>query len=114
MHLSALLAAKKFRGRGNKGAALAAFHDLEVAGLGRLESQESRRGTATVCVLVTGMRVIIILVNIDLHPQVYTFLKEQVQEHNLDHMVTKLAQYGMSISQYQASLQQEEIVLTTS
>lgn len=48
LHLSALLAAKKFRGRGNKCAALNAFRELEVAGLGTLQSTESRRGTSAV------------------------------------------------------------------
>ena len=48
LHLSALLAAKKFRGRGNKGAALAAFRELEAAGLGKLTVQDSRRGTSAV------------------------------------------------------------------
>ena len=42
LHLSALLTAKKFRGRGNKTAALAAMRELEAAGLGKLESTESR------------------------------------------------------------------------
>ena len=49
LQLSALLAAKKFWGRGNKGAALAAFRELEAAGLGKLVIQESRRGTSAVC-----------------------------------------------------------------
>lgn len=48
LHLSALLAAKKFRGRGNKIAALAAFRTLEEAGLGQFVTQESHRGTAAV------------------------------------------------------------------
>ena len=51
LHLSALLAAKKFRGRGNKSAALAAMRELEAAGLGKLESAESRRGTSNVCLM---------------------------------------------------------------
>lgn len=50
LYLSALLAAKKFRGRGNKGAALDAFHKLEAAGLGKLENKESRRGTSAVSI----------------------------------------------------------------
>ena len=41
LNLSALLAAKKFRGRGNKEAALAAMRTLEDDGLGRLESQRA-------------------------------------------------------------------------
>ena len=48
LHFSALLAAKKFRGRGNKAAALAALCQLETAGIGRLESKESHRGTSAV------------------------------------------------------------------
>ena len=43
---------KKFRGRGNKRAALAAMQELEAAGLGKLESTESRRGTSAVCCCV--------------------------------------------------------------
>ena len=48
LHLSALLAAKKFRGKGNKEAAVAAFQELEEAGLGQVEVEESRRGTTAV------------------------------------------------------------------
>ena len=50
LHLSALLTAKKFRGRGNKEAALLAFGELEKAGLGELKTQMSHRGTSAVCV----------------------------------------------------------------
>ena len=48
LHLSALLAAKKFRGRGNKEAAVLAFQEMDKAGLGSLITQESRRGTSAV------------------------------------------------------------------
>lgn len=53
LNLSALLTAKKFRGRGNKEAALLAFCDLEKAGLGDLITQESRRGTSAVRITCT-------------------------------------------------------------
>ena len=36
LHLKALLAAKKFRNRGNKDGALAAFYQLEEEGLGKV------------------------------------------------------------------------------
>ena len=55
LHLSALLAAKKFRGRGNKEAAVAALQELEEAGLGKVEVEESRRGTAAVGFLTYNM-----------------------------------------------------------
>ena len=55
LHLSALLAAKKFRGRGNKDAAVAALQELEEAGLGKVEVEESRRGTAAVGFLMYNM-----------------------------------------------------------
>ena len=48
LYLSALLAAKKFRNRGNKPAALGAFHELEDAGLGKIDAEERSRGAATV------------------------------------------------------------------
>lgn len=48
LHLSALLAAKKFRGKGNKDGAVAAFQELERIGLGTLSTEESRRGTSAV------------------------------------------------------------------
>lgn len=86
LHLSALLAAKKFRGRGNKVAALASFQELEEAGLGNLKVQESRRGTSAV----------------------YTFTKNAVDD-DLDDLMTKLARYGVTISQYQRAMQMEEI-----
>ena len=58
LNLSALLAAKKFRGRGNKAAALEAFRHLEAAGLGKLVMLDSRRGTSavsTTTVMVTSL-----------------------------------------------------------
>ena len=48
LNLSALLAAKTFRGQGNKVAALEAFRELEAAGLGKLIMLDSRRGTSAV------------------------------------------------------------------
>jgi hypothetical protein len=45
---SYLLQAKNFRGRSNKDGALAAFRDLEEAGLGTVEKEASRRGTSAV------------------------------------------------------------------
>jgi hypothetical protein len=48
LHLSYLLQAKNFRGRSNKDGALAAFRDLEEAGLGTVEKEASRRGTSAV------------------------------------------------------------------
>ena len=48
LHLSALLTAEKVRRHGNKGAALTAMQELEAAGLGKLESTESRKGTSGV------------------------------------------------------------------
>ena len=40
LHVSALLAAKKFRTRGNKEGAIAAFNELEKVGLGKLIAQD--------------------------------------------------------------------------
>ena len=51
LHLSTLLAQKKFRHRGNKEGALNAFHALESAGLGKLKTEEKDRGAAEVLVL---------------------------------------------------------------
>lgn len=48
LNLSALLAAKKFRSRGNKDGALAAFRELEKAGLGKLFKEDSCRGASAV------------------------------------------------------------------
>ena len=48
LHLSALLTAKKFRGKGNKDGAVAAFREIADAGLGTLSTEESRRGTSAV------------------------------------------------------------------
>ena len=48
LNLSNLLAQKKFRGRGNKDGALAAFRELEEAGLGTLLSTHSDRGAKEV------------------------------------------------------------------
>lgn len=51
LNLSALLQAKKFRGRGNKEGAVAAFEELQKAGLGKLISADSRRGASSVSML---------------------------------------------------------------
>lgn len=48
LDLSALLASKKFRGRGNKEGALAAFRALERAGLGKLITTCATRGASSV------------------------------------------------------------------
>ncbi len=48
LHLSALLAAKTFRGRGNKDGALAAMRQMDAADLGMLQSTESKIGTSAV------------------------------------------------------------------
>ena len=50
LNLSALLQAKKFRGKGNKEGAVAAFQELEQTGLGKLISEDSRRGASSVSV----------------------------------------------------------------
>ena len=50
--LSALLAAKKFRGRGNKEGALGAFRQLENDKMGWLETQDSHRGAPAVSFIV--------------------------------------------------------------
>ena len=54
LHLSTLLAQKKFRQRGNKDGALNAFRALESAGLGKLKTEEKDRGTAEVSLLYRG------------------------------------------------------------
>ena len=41
LHLSALLTAKRFRGKGNKDSAVEAFRELEKAGLLTLSTEES-------------------------------------------------------------------------
>lgn len=48
LHLSSLLALKKFRNKGNKDGAIAAFKQLELAGLGKLDINECHRGTSAV------------------------------------------------------------------
>ena len=50
LELSALLANKKFRGRGNKEGALAAFHQLQGVGLGKLSTTSATRGASSVSV----------------------------------------------------------------
>ena len=45
LNLSALLYAKKFRAHGYKSGAIAAFKELEKAGLGTLEDSKSKSGT---------------------------------------------------------------------
>ena len=53
LNLSTLLQAKKFRGKGNKEGAVAAFEELHKAGLGKLVSAGSRRGASSVSILIT-------------------------------------------------------------
>ena len=50
LNLSALLQAKKFRGKGNKEGAVAALEELHKAGLGKLISADSRRGASSVSI----------------------------------------------------------------
>ena len=62
---------KKFRGRGNKRAALAAMQELEAAGLGKLESTESRRGTSAVCCCVDCLKC---SVKSSIHSKIETYI----------------------------------------
>lgn len=48
LHLSALLAAKRFRDRGNKDGAVRAIRVLQTAELGKVEEIKPQRGTSTV------------------------------------------------------------------
>lgn len=48
LNLSALLTAKKFHGKGNKEGAVSAFQEMEKAGLGTLNTEDSRRGASAV------------------------------------------------------------------
>ena len=41
---------------------------------------------------------------------VYTFIKEPVYENNMDEMMTRLSNFGLSLSAYQTAYQLEEIV----
>lgn len=45
LNLTALLYAKRFRNHGYKKGALAAFHELEEAGLGVMETKKTKSGT---------------------------------------------------------------------
>ena len=42
--------------------------------------------------------------------QTYTFTKEAVAKEKLEELADKLAQFGVTISQYRCTLHQEEIV----
>lgn len=88
LHLSTLLAQKKFRQRGNKDGALNAFRALESAGLGKLKTEEKDRGTA----------------------EVYVFEKISVDKDKLEDLAAKLGQFGVSLTQYQRTLIQKDII----
>jgi len=49
LYLKALLDMKKFRKRGNKEGAVAAFYRLEEEGLGKVYEVSNCKGTAVVC-----------------------------------------------------------------
>lgn len=49
LHISALLAAKRFRDRGNKEGAVKAIRLLQEAGLGTVLEIKPTRGASTVC-----------------------------------------------------------------
>lgn len=53
LHLSSLLQSKKFRNKGNKEGALAAFQQLQSAGLGKIQEDERHRGTSAVCMYIS-------------------------------------------------------------
>lgn len=55
LNLSALLQAKKFRGKGNKEGAVAAMEELHKAGLGKLISADSRRGASSVSIILISL-----------------------------------------------------------
>ena len=140
LHLSALLFEWKFRGQGNKTAALEALHQLEAAGLGKLEKEKSQRNSCCISSWFTFQSCCFIILGVHLHSslsgtvrrdsiimdmndilfilyfmscvywQTYTFTKEAVDNEKLEELAEKLAQFGVTISQYQRILHQEEIV----
>ena len=55
IHLSAILNKSKFRNKGDKEGAVAGLQLLEKAGLGELESMNTKRGAALVSVSITAM-----------------------------------------------------------
>ena len=67
--LSTLLQAKKFRARGNKDGAVAAFRELDKAGLGTLEEKGMQRGTGAVsaCICLQTCTCNNYIVLLDLH-----------------------------------------------
>ena len=57
LHLSALLAAKRFRDKGNKEGAVRALKLLEEAGLGTLVESKPSRGASVVCLITFIIKV---------------------------------------------------------
>ena len=57
LHISALLAAKRFRDRGNKDGAVKAIRVLQSAGLGEVCEAKPQRGTNVVCVVCVNVGV---------------------------------------------------------
>jgi cell division FtsZ-interacting protein ZapD len=84
---------KKFRHRGNKEGALNAFRALESAGLGKLKTEEKDK-----------------LNHLNHTAQVYVFEKAGIDQDNLDALAVKLSQFGVSLTQYQKTLQQKDII----
>ena len=46
--------------------------------------------------------------------QVYTFIKRNISEDNMEEMVEKLSHFKMSLPAYQRAMQFEEIAILTS
>ncbi len=59
LHMSALLAAKRFRDKGNKDGAVKAIKMLESAGLGTVREFKPPRGTSTVRFLIQCMNFLV-------------------------------------------------------
>lgn len=139
LHLSALLFERKFRGRENKTAALEVLHQLEVGGLGKERSHRGTAAVSisswftfqSCCFIILGVHLHSSLsgtvrtdsITMDMNDilfilyfmscvywQTYTFTKEAVDNEKLEELAEKLAQFGVTISQYQRTLHQEEIV----
>ena len=90
-----------------KDGALAAFRELEAAGLGKLKTTGSTRGASTVCVIPFDIRHTCGIHEciIDLQ-QVYSFEKATVPADGpqLEKFLSTLTGFGVSLTSYKAML----------
>lgn len=82
---------------------------LEADGLGKVLKKDHHRGTSAVSYIYYALDWSYLQ---DTIVQVYQFEKTPIPQENLEQFATKLSRYGISLTDYQRSLQPQSVLPT--